>query len=313
MAMSAAPKPDSSRSIVRYQSAESVVGAALKTMRPYQWLKNLLVFVPLAAAHRLTDIDLLVAAACAFVAFSLCASSIYVFNDLRDAPADRLHPHKRYRPIAAGALPRTIAIGLIPALLAGAIAACLPLGPRVAALLAGYVVLMVAYSVKLKRIVLLDALVLAAGYALRLIVGAVAVDIRPSPQLLGFCMFLFFSLALVKRYAELALLRVRDGPAAHARSYRLEDQGAILALGSGSGILSVLVLTQYMGTSVAQLLYSRSEFIWTSSVLLLYWISHVWLTAHRGRMTDDPLVFAIKDRVSQVLIVLMGVATWLAV
>src|ERR1700724_3682211 len=120
MAMSAAPKSDSSRSIVRYQSAESVVGAALKTMRPYQWLKNLLVFVPLAAAHRLTDIDLLGAAACAFVAFSLCASSIYVFNDLRDAPADRLHPHKRYRPIAAGALPRAIAIGLIPALLAGA-------------------------------------------------------------------------------------------------------------------------------------------------------------------------------------------------
>ena len=118
------------------QTAASVIGAALETMRPYQWLKNLLVFIPLAAAHRLGERDVLGAAACAFVAFSLCASSIYVFNDLHDAPADRLHPHKRYRPIASGGLPRSIAIGLVPLLLAGAMAACLPLGPRVGAILA---------------------------------------------------------------------------------------------------------------------------------------------------------------------------------
>ncbi|MGO9995453.1 MAG: UbiA family prenyltransferase [Steroidobacteraceae bacterium] len=313
MAVSAIPEPSDSRPGSPDHTAGSVIGAALETMRPYQWLKNILVFIPLAAAHRLADRNLLCTAVCTFVAFSLCASSIYVFNDLHDAPADRLHPRKRFRPIAFGALPRSIAIGLVPLLLAGAIVACLPLGSRVAALLVGYMALMVAYSLTLKSIVLLDVLVLAAGFALRVIVGAVAVNIVPSAQLLEFCMLLFFSLALVKRYAELALLRVRDGPAAHARAYRLDDQEVILALGSGSGILSVVSLTQFMGTASLERLDSRFEFICMTSVLLLYWICHVWLTAHRGRMTDDPLVFAIKDRVSQILIVLMGVAAWLAV
>ncbi len=313
MIMSAIPESSSSRSALPSLSAASVIGAALETMRPYQWLKNLLVFIPLAAAHRLSDFELLGAATRVFVAFSLCASSLYVFNDLHDAPADRLHPHKRYRPIAAGALPRSMAIGLVPVLLAGAVAACLPLGPRVAAILASYVALMVAYSLKLKKIVLLDALVLAVGYALRVIVGAVAADIRPPVQLLEFCVLLFFSLALVKRYAELTLLRARDGAAARARAYRLEDREVILALGSGSGIVSALVLTQYLGSSSVELPYSRSEFIGATFVLLLYWVCHVWLTAHRGRMPDDPLVFAIKDRVSQILVVLMGVAAWLAV
>jgi len=313
MAMFAVPELGNSRLGNPSQTAASVSRAALETIRPYQWLKNFLVFIPLAVTHRLGERGLLGAAACAFVAFSLCASCIYVFNDLHDALADRLHPHKRYRAIASGRLPRSIAIGLVPALLAGAIAACLPLGPRVGATLASYVTLMVAYSLKLKRIVLLDVLVLVVGYALRLVVGGAAVDIHTSPQLLAFCMFLFFSLALVKRYAELELLRARDGPAAHARAYRVDDQEVILALGSGTGIVSVLVLTQYMGSSPVESLYSRSEFIWVTSVLLLYWISHLWLTAHRGRMTDDPLIFAIKDRVSQVLILLMGMAAWLAV
>ncbi len=313
MAMLAIPESNDSRPGSPSQTAASVIGAALETMRPYQWLKNILVFIPLAAAHRLGDRNLLCTAACTFVAFSLCASSIYVFNDLHDAPADRLHPRKRYRPIASGALPQSIAIGLVPALLAGAMAACLPLGTRVAALLVGYVALMVAYSLTLKSIALLDVVVLAAGFALRVIVGAVAVDIPPSAELLEFCVLIFFSLALVKRYAELALLRVRDGPAAHARAYRVDDQEVILALGSGSGILSVVVLSQYLGTASVEHLGSRFEFIWMTSVLLLYWICHIWLTAHRGRMTDDPLVFAIKDRVSQILIVLMGVAAWLAV
>ena len=281
-------------------------------MRPYQWLKNVLVFVPLAAAHRLANIDLLGAAACAFAAFSLCASSIYVFNDLHDVAADRLHPRKRYRPIASGALPRSIAVWLVPVLLAGAAVAGLHLGLRVTAILVGYVLLMVAYSLTFKRIVLLDAVVLAAGYALRVIVGSVAVGIRPSSQLLEFCMLIFFSLALVKRYAELGLLRTRDGPATRARAYRLEDQGVILGLGTGSGILSILMLTQYVGASSAENLYGRSELILISSVLFLYWISHMWLTAHRARMTDDPLIFAIKDRVSRILILLIGLTSWLA-
>ena len=312
MAMSAVPESDASISIGRAPSAVSVIGAALESMRPYQWLKNVLIFIPLAAAHRLGEGELVRSAVCAFVAFSLCASGIYVFNDLRDVSADRLHPHKYRRPIASGRLPRSIAVGLLPVLFAGALAACIPLGPMVAGILASYVALMIAYSLKLKTIVLLDALILAAGYGFRVVVGDAAVEILPSPALLGFCTFFFFSLTLVKRYTELMLLRVRDGPAAHARAYRLEDREVILALGSGSGLMSVLMLIQYMQASPLRLSYERSEFIWMSSALLLYWISHMWLTAHRGRMTDDPLVFAIRDRLSQVLIALISATAWFA-
>lgn len=287
--------------------------AALETLRPYQWLKNALVLVPLAAAHRLGEPRLLAAAATAFVAFCLCASSVYVINDLRDAPADRQHPHKRYRPIASGRLSASWACGLASMLLVGAVLTCLPLGLRTTSVLGIYFALMVVYSLWLKAIVLLDALVLAAGYALRVVLGGLAVGIRPSARLLAFCIFLFFSLALVKRYAELALLRDRDGAAAHARAYLLQDQEIIVAIGSSSGILSALVLALYMGSAEVVRLYTRAEFIWVTCVLLLYWISHMWLMAHRGRMTDDPLVFAIKDRVSVVLIALMGVTAWFAV
>ncbi len=296
-----------------HHTIASVAIAAIESLRPYQWLTNALVFVPLAAVHRLAELELLGDASAAFLAFSLCASSIYVLNDLWDAAADRLHPHKRHRPIASGRLPRAFAIGLAPLLFASAMAIALPLSLRLASVLAVYFVLMIAYSLRLKAIVLLDALVLAGGYALRVIAGGLAVNIRPSPRLLAFCIFLFFSLALVKRYAELALMRQRDGPAAHARAYLLEDQEFIVTLGTASGTLSVLVLALYMSTGNLERLYSSSQLIWLTCVLLLYWISHVWLTAHRGRMTDDPLVFAVKDRVSLVLIVLMGVSAGLAV
>jgi 4-hydroxybenzoate polyprenyltransferase len=296
-----------------HRSPQSIAAAALEALRPHQWAKNALVFVPLAAAHRLGDLNLLIAAARAFAAFSLCASSIYLLNDLRDAEADRLHPHKWHRPIASGRLPRSLALGLAPLLLIAAIATVVPLGLHAIEVLGLYFALTTAYTLGLKQVVLLDALVLASGYALRVVIGGLAVHIRPSPQLLAFCIFLFFSLALVKRYAELCLLRQRDGPTAHARGYLFEDREFIMALGTSSGGLSVLVLALYVSLGKAEHIYSRSEFIWFTCVLLLYWISHLWLMAHRGRMTDDPLVFAFKNRVSLVLAILMGVTAWLAV
>lgn len=291
----------------------SVVRAAFETLRPYQWLKNALVFVPLAAAHRLGDWVLLGTAARAWLAFTLCASSIYILNDLRDAGDDRVHPHKRTRPIASGRLPAPIAVCLAFLLLLGTLIVVKPLGLRTAAVLGLYFALMIAYSLWLKAIVLLDALVLASGYALRVLAGGFAVAIHPSARLLAFCIFLFFSLALVKRYAELALLRPRDGRATHARAYLLEDQECIMALGCSSGILSVLVLVLYLSTGNVERLYHRSEVIWFTAILLLYWISHMWLTAHRARMTDDPLVFALTDRLSRVLVLLMAATAWLAV
>ena len=289
-----------------------VCAAAIESLRPYQWLKNTLVFVPLAAAHSLDDLGRLAVAARVFVAFSLCASAVYLINDLQDAPADRQHPHNKSRAIASGRLPAAYAVILVPVLIGAAIAVARPLAIW-AAIIGAYVILMVAYTLWLKAMALLDAFVLATGYAMRVLAGGFAVNIQPSPRLLAFCIFLFFSLALLKRYAELALLRLRDGPNAHARGYLLEDQGFIVSLGISCGALAVLVLAVYMSSENITLLYRRSEFIWLTCVLLLYWVSHMWLAAHRGRMTDDPLVFAIKDRTSALLIVLMGAGAWLAV
>jgi 4-hydroxybenzoate polyprenyltransferase len=281
--------------------------AAVESLRPHQWLKNVLVFVPLAGAHRLGELDRLGAAGRAFLAFCLCASAIYLLNDIWDADADRQHPHKRSRPIASGRLGQRSALVLAGTLLLIATAVAFPLGVPVVGTLALYVVLMIAYSMRLKSVVLLDAFVLAGGYALRVIAGGLAVQMLPSARLLAFCAFLFVSLALVKRYAELTLLST------HARSYDFEDREIVMVIGVASGALSVLVLALFLVEGRAELHYSRSQLIWGTCVLLLYWISHVWLAAHRGRMTDDPLVFALKDRTSLTLIALMGVTAWLSV
>jgi len=282
-------------------------------MRPYQWLKNVLVFTPLAAAHRVADLALLIDAVWAFVAFSLTASALYLVNDLKDAATDRAHPRKRNRPIASGRLPVAVALVTTCVLIALAAVVAKAVGPGLMGTLSLYLILMLVYTFWLKALVLLDVFVLAAGYGLRIIAGSVAVGIAPSARLLAFSVFLFVSLALIKRYAELALLRLRDGAAAHARGYQLDDQEFILALGVACGGLAVLVLALYLGSADIDRAYSRSQLIWSTCALLLYWISHMWLMAHRGRMTDDPLVFAIKDPVSVVLIALMVLSAWLAV
>lgn len=303
----------SDRRLPSLPSGSKRARAILETLRPHQWLKNLLVFVPLAAAHRLGNARLLAASAQVFVAYSLCASGVYILNDLIDAPADRRHPHKYARAIASGRLPSGLAIALVPLLVGSALLTGATLDARVDAVLAGYFLWMALYTLRLRAVVLLDALALAIGYAMRVAAGAFAVHIRPSPWLLAFCIFLFFSLALVKRYAELALLRGRDGAAAHARAYLAEDQELIMALGVATGTLAVLVLALYLTAGHPETHYRQGELIWVVCVLLLYWVSHLWLTAHRGRMTDDPLVFALRDRTSRVLVLAMGVAAWLAV
>ena len=287
-------------------------GAIFEALRPYQWLKNLLVFVPLASAHRLGEIPLLLQALQGFVAFSLCSSAVYLLNDLHDLRSDQLHPYKSRRPIAAGRVPRGLAVGLVPVLLAAGLIVAAPLGAEAVGVLAGYFALMAAYSLGLKDIVLLDVLVLATGYAARVLVGALAVQIMPSSWLFAFCIFFFFSLALLKRYAEISVRRVREGPQAHARGYLLEDQSLLVALGVSSGYLSVLVLALYTSTLTAGQLYRYPVMIWMTCTLLLYWISHVWLVAHRGGMQDDPLRFLLQDRLSWILVPLMGFTAWLA-
>jgi 4-hydroxybenzoate polyprenyltransferase len=284
----------------------------LGALRPHHWLKNLLVLVPLLAAHRFEEIPLLGYALLAFVAFCCFASAGYLMNDLLDLPADRRHPSKRYRPFASGDLPPSYALGMIPVLVGFG---CL-VGALISPVFLGFTLLYfglnITYSLYVRKIVLLDVILLAGLYTLRVIAGSAAVAIWPSHWLLAFSMFLFFSLALAKRYGELVIMRRIDGDGAKARGYVLGDGELLSAMGIASGYLSVLVLALYISSSTARALYGRYELLWFLCPLMLYWISHIWLIAHRGRMPDDPLVFATGDRVSRILMLLMLAISLLA-
>jgi 4-hydroxybenzoate polyprenyltransferase len=281
-------------------------GLYLAALRPHQWLKNTLVLMPLLASHRIYEPELLWQALLTLIAFSLCASSAYLLNDLMDLPSDRHHPRKRQRALASGRLPLAHGLALSPLLLCAGLAVGMLLAPRLAGVLALYYVLTLGYSLRLKDLVILDLLALAGLYTLRVMAGSVALDIPLSAWLLAFCVFLFFSLALVKRYAELVAMRRVEGARAHARAYLLEDRELLAGLGGASGYLSVLVLALYITSDTAHGLYFRYQLIWLVCALLLYWISYMWLMAHRGRMHDDPLVFALRDRVSRIVIALMA-------
>jgi 4-hydroxybenzoate polyprenyltransferase len=284
--------------------------AGLRALRLHQWAKNLLVFVPLVAAHRLGDGSLFVDAVLAFLAFGLCASSAYVLNDLVDIKADRRHPRKRLRPFASGVLPPGAGVVLVPALLAASIAIALALPGRFLLVLAGYYALTLAYSFALKRIVLVDAVALAALYAARILAGAQAVQLPLSNWLLLFAVFLFFSLALVKRYAELDALRKEGRLDAAGRDYQVADLPILHSLGTASAAACVLVLALYLNSPAVLALYREPNALWLLCVLLLYWLSRVWLKGHRGEMHDDPVVFALKDRVS-LCVALFGVLAML--
>ncbi|HET7404428.1 MAG TPA: UbiA family prenyltransferase [Usitatibacter sp.] len=273
--------------------------AAIRALRPYQWAKNLLVFVPLVTAHRLVETPALLSAAWAFAAFCLVASGAYILNDLLDLPADRAHPSKRLRPFASGELgiPEGLVMLAGCLLAAGGIATMLP--PLFRAALAMYLALTVAYSLVLKRMSIVDVLALAGLYTLRIIAGTYAIAAALSFWLLAFAMFIFFSLALVKRYAELAALE-DAATRAPGRGYAGRDLEVVLAIGTASAMVSALVLALYINGETAKELYQRPEVLWLLCPTLLYWISRIWLLAARGQMHEDPVLFAVRDRASWV-------------
>ncbi len=285
----------------------------LRPLRFYQWLKNVLIFVPLLAAHRFQDIGLLVPACVAFLSFGLCASSVYVLNDLLDLPDDRRHPRKRRRSFASGILPSSAALWMIPLLLGLSIGVGLVLPRSFLIMLGIYYGLTLAYSLRLKKIVILDVIILAALFTVRMMAGSAAVAIWPSSWLLALSMFLFMSLALVKRYAELVTMRIAHGPSAHARSYVVSDAELLAAMGVASAFVAVLVLVLYITSGAAHLHYGRHQVIWLVCPLLLFWVCYIWLVAHRGGMHDDPLVFALKDRGSRFALGLMAIIMILAI
>lgn len=281
-----------------------LVRAYFKAIRPHQWLKNLLVFVPLVTAQLWSNGQSVGAALLAFAAFSLCASAIYVANDLLDLSHDRRHPRKRLRPIASGAVPIPHALLMSVVLLAAGIAIGSAINGGFLAVMGLYVAVTLCYSLVLKTHVMLDTITLALLYSIRVIAGAVAIHVFPSFWLLAFCMFLFLSLALTKRCSELVALIALQQDRAAGRDYRVSDLAILEAMGAGSSFAAVLVFALFIDSDNAMASYSYPQALWLLCIILLYWLTRMWMKTARGEMHDDPLVYAARDRNSLVMLAL---------
>jgi 4-hydroxybenzoate polyprenyltransferase len=281
-----------------FEDCSSWSDVLLKTIRVRQWPKNILVFAPIIFAHQLFDHAKLLFTFVAFISFSLVASSVYILNDLVDVEADRHHPHKRNRPFAAGHLsaPTGLVVMFILILLASALTSKLPV--MFSMWLSIYFLGAVLYCLLLKRIVLVDVFVLASLYAVRMIAGGVASSVPVSPWLGAFAIFIFLSLAIVKRYVELDNLRNTGLAPANERGYEVADIEQLRSFGTSSGYAAVVVFALYINNPDIGRLYAHSHRLWLLTPILIYWISRIWLLAHRGKLNDDPVVFALRDQVS---------------
>lgn len=278
--------------------------ALLKAIRLHQWAKNILIFVPLLLAHELAAPAML-QAAIAFVSFSLCASATYVVNDMLDIEADRRHPRKRLRPFAAGDLSVPMGAAVSAAFLAasfGMAVAWLPMKFLVWLLL--YLAATLSYSLYLKRVVLVDVLLLAGLYTVRMLAGSAATHVPISPWLGAFALFLFLSLAMVKRFSELQNTRERGQVPANGRGYLLGDIEQLRSFGTSCAYAAVVVFSFYIGGQKVGNLYRHPTRLWLITPLMIYWLSRVWLLASRGELDEDPVIFAVTDRIS----LLIGVA-----
>ena len=269
-----------------------------RLLRAHQWLKNLLLFVPLILAHQISDTETWQTLILAFFSFSLCASSVYIINDLIDLESDRIHPFKRIRPLASGLVPIWLGVVLAPVILVTSFGLAYKVGIEFAGWLTIYFGITCVYSFFLKRIIIIDCVTLAILYTLRIVAGAATVQHKLSFWLLAFSFFMFLSLAFVKRYAELEAQSLRGIEKAHGRGYLTSDIGLIQNIGISSGQISVLIFALYLNSDVVTKLYQRPEVIWGAIPVVLFWINWMWMQSNRGKMHDDPLVYAIKDPVS---------------
>lgn len=279
--------------------------AYLKALRPHQWLKNGLIFVPMLAAQQF-DANTLLASILAFAAFSLVASSVYIVNDLIDLAADRAHPRKRLRPFASGAVPIAHGTIMAPAILVLGLLLAITLGGAFVMTLAAYYLLTLAYSLRLKRIAILDICTLAGLYTIRIVAGGTATGIELSVWLLAFSMFFFFALAGIKRQAELGDAVARGVLHISGRGYQASDLPVVSQITTAAGLVAVLVLALYVDNQTVNGLYGHPKMLWGVCVVMLYWMGRMMLVTHRGEMHDDPLVFAAKDKVSLVCLAAMA-------
>lgn len=288
-------------------------GAAtwFKALRAHQWIKNLLIFLPLLTSFSFSSLPSVSAALLGFVAFSLLASATYIGNDLWDLESDRAHPRKRARPFASGAISPLHGVAVAMSLLLASMLVALWVTPAFVGILLLYLVATTAYSWDLKRRVLIDVVALALLYTLRVLAGAVAIGVQVTPWLLAFCTFFFLSLALVKRCSELVSAQ-RDGrSAASGRGYLVSDLSVLWPLGVSSGMCAVVVFGLFVADTATIPRYANHDLLWCVGIGLIYWIGRLWIKTGRGQMHDDPIVFTAKDKVTRmtlVAIVLLTVA-----
>jgi 4-hydroxybenzoate polyprenyltransferase len=285
----------------------------IKAIRLHQWLKNILIFIPLLLAHKFDDIQLLQQAAIGFISFGLCASSVYLLNDLLDLYDDRQHPTKKNRPFASGSISIVHGILLIPVLLFASFILSLFLPRDFILVLIFYYALTVIYSVNFKKSAPIDVITLAVLYTIRIIAGSAAVSIMPSFWLLAFSMFLFLSLALVKRITELLGMEHQEQTNILGRGYNTTDIDILSQFGSSSAYISVLILALYINSSDVQALYTKPQLIWMLCPIVLYLVTRLWLLTRRNLVDDDPVIFVIRDRQSQLLAMIAAVLLWLAI
>jgi 4-hydroxybenzoate polyprenyltransferase len=271
----------------------------IRLMRPHQWSKNLLVFLPIVFAHELGAFVACEHAAIAFLSFDLVASCGYVFNDIHDREQDRLHPTKKNRPVASGAVSVQRGMWVALTLLLVASGLAVQLSWNLCLALAGYLCLTTAYSKWFKSYVLIDVLALASLYTTRIVVGAIALPVVPSIWLLSLSMFIFLSLALVKRYTELlAVGASQRSSGLRGRDYSANDMDALRAMGVAAGTTAVLVLALYIDSAQATHQYANPLWLWPACPILWYWISRMWIKTTRGEMHDDPVVYSLADKAS---------------
>ena len=292
---------------------KSFFRSSLRALRPHQWAKNILVFVPLLLAHSYFDQSRVLSTLLAFVSFCLCASAVYIFNDLMDLDADRRHPEKKNRPFAAGDL--SILSGLVLSALLLLLSAFLAfnISSGYTLVFAIYFLTTTAYSLGLKSVALLDVFILAGLYTLRVLAGTFSADVELSFWLLAFSLFIFFSLAMLKRYSELYNLEQREKKKMVVRGYSTDDKDILALLGVASGYISVLVLALYITTPEHMVEYRNPEFLWIVFPALLYWISRVWLLACRGQMNEDPVLFSLRDVPSYFIVLIAATGVVLAI
>ena len=278
----------------------------VRELRVHQWVKNLLLFVPALTSFRFLESAIWGSLLIAFAAFSIIASAIYIINDLVDAPNDRAHLTKRNRPIASGSISSALGLWVALALVLAGLGLGFFAGLDFLLVLALYLAATFAYTFWLKKTVLVDCLTLAGLYTIRVIAGAVVTGIALSFWLLAFSIFFFASLAWVKRYAELEVLRASGKSKADGRGYSVTDQPLILAFGTMSAFIAVLIFALYLDSDAIKALYSVPEIGWLAIPLMMYLIGRIWLKAHRGQMLEDPIIFVLRDFASLLTLALIA-------